>query len=191
MQTRRQVLTQFLFMMPLLASGPMIAGCGGDSRNNEQTSSTTRQRGTYGPLSFTLDLPKLDYELHEIVEWTFAVQNVSRNPVRLTGDSPVVLSFIGRNIFYIGATEEPRATPQVIYLAPGEKLLRTTRLDPNTVSPYFLQYDYGTGINRITAWLAVQKIDDAPVPLWPFAFTSTPEDIDPTICYLQQDITVR
>lgn len=194
MQTRRAVLRRFLVTVPLLAGGGsalMLAGCGGGNGNGNTPgieTPNTRQRGKYGPLAFTLDLPNLDYALEEMVEWTLTVQNISDRRIVLVGDSPIVSSRIGPKGFQVLSSEELVDAPQFIALMPNEKLSLVTRLDPVTVSPYFLQYDYGKGTTSITAWLRVGRIGDELVPDWPWAVSSLVEQ--PTMIYLQQDINV-
>ena len=189
MQSRRDLLKRLLVAPPLLTvGGHLLAGCGGGGNDAPDTTpletANTRQRGAYGPLAFTLDMAKLDFALGEPIEWTFTVQNVSNESIVLQGLNPVVKSWVGKLNYPYDAVISDPDTPQVINLLSRQKYSRQMRLEPSLRDDSFLQYNYKQGVFPLFTWMNVFTMDGETVPLWPGAFTGTPESEDPTVIYL-------
>ena len=206
MPTRRAVLQRLLVAAPLLSAGgsALLAGCGGSSDNTSDThaleTANTRQRGTYGPLAFALDMPKLDYALDETVEWTFNVQNVSDKPVELRIITPSIKCGIGYKdttpedpgyaYFYLfeGELEESL----VVILQVGQILTRKMQVTPAQLKDGFDQDYLARGGIRVMPWLSVFEIDGVGVPPAPlYNFTGTTEGYKPSIVSLVQTVSIR
>ncbi len=201
MHTRRDVLKRVLVAVPLVIGGSnavLLAGCGGDSGDTPSPDSietlTTRQRGTYGPLLFTLDMPKLDYALEETVEWTFRVQNVSRERVELRMITPIIKYWFGYSNtsahLRVNGDSGPIDREASTVLEPSQILSRTVRLIPSQIPASSRPAVYGIGELRILSWLNVSQINGENVPNGPFGFTSSAEVDYPSIIYLRQDVNV-
>ena len=200
MRTRRDVLKRFLVAAPLLSAGgsALLAGCGGGGSDTPTTrtleTANTRQRGTYGPLAFTLDMPKLDYAIDETIAWTFTVQNVSDKPVELRIITPKFRYLFGLkggdSDFYTYSDAESFDQEETVPLNPAKMLTKTSRLIPAEIPTAIRSGHYGVGTMKIVAWLNITQIDGENVPFRPYRMTSTPDVPLLSIVYMEQDVNI-
>ena len=133
-------------------------------------------------------MPKLDYALEETVEWTFRVQNVSRERLELRMITPVIKYRFGYSnaSAFLNMNGDTALIDQDAntVLESSQILSRAVRLIPSQIPEHLRPEVYGIGEVRILSWLNVSQINGENVPDGPFGFTSTAEVDHPSIIYL-------